>query len=250
MEFEKEVLLTIGDWLDKNGEAIYGTITSPLFEQSWGTVTAKPGKQFLFLTDPPETDEVVIEGLRTKPTKIYLLSDSSQSLSANQSEDVYSIDISELPETDMIHVLVIEYNGELEYQPSHTISLSDENIYQLTSENAIDYHSLSGKDYYSTEPTVVEKEWFIQSPEKEDFSVVLHYPTDQIGKVLETTINGSSIEFTLDDQKEPESSGNFVKEVGNIDLLPNDLNKIELRLADQSNPHKDMDTEGLVIELH
>ncbi|MDZ7718607.1 MAG: alpha-L-fucosidase [Balneolaceae bacterium] len=249
VEFEKEVLLTIGDWLDKNGEAIYGTTTSPLFEQSWGTVTAKPGRQFLFITDPPESDQITIEGLRSEPTQTYLLSDPSQSLTAIQTGEEYIIDISGLPETDMVNVVVIEYDGELEYVPSNTIALSDDNSYRLTSKNAIDYHSLSGEDYYTTEPTVVEKEWFILNPEKEEFSVLLHYPSDQIGKVLQTIINGNSIEITLDDQTETDSNGNFVKEFGTVELLQNDLNKIELRLAGQSNPHINLDVEGLVIKL-
>ncbi|NBC67221.1 MAG: hypothetical protein GVY07_16390 [Bacteroidetes bacterium] len=249
VEFEKEVLLTIGDWLDKNGEAIYATTTSPLFEQSWGTVTSKPGKQFILLTDPPENNEITVDGLRSEPTQVYFLANPSQKLAVNQTGETYSIDISELPVTEMIHVVVIEYNGELEYVPSNTISLSDENSYRLTSENSIDYHSLSGADYYSTEPSIVEKEWFILNPEKEQFQLRLHYPSHQKGKVLQAMINGNPIELTLDDQTESGSSGNFVKEAGNVDLLPNALNKIEIQHADQSNPHKDLDIEGLVIEL-
>ncbi|MDR9366768.1 MAG: alpha-L-fucosidase, partial [Balneolaceae bacterium] len=249
VEFEKEVLLSIGDWLDKNGEAIYGTTTSPLFEQSWGTVTSKPGQQFLFLTDPPENGQITIEGLRSEPTRTYLLSEPSRSLTVNQNGEEYSIDISALPETDMVNVVLIEYDGELEYVPATTISLSADNNYQLTAENAIDYHSLSGEDYYTTEPTVVEREWFILNPEKEEFLLRLQYPSDITVKKLEATINGNPTEISLDDRIEPEPSGNFVKEVGTVYLLANDLNKIKLRLADQSNPHKDLDVEGLVIEL-
>ncbi|MDR9410055.1 MAG: alpha-L-fucosidase [Balneolaceae bacterium] len=249
VEFEKEVLLSIGDWLDKNGEAIYGTTTSPLFEQSWGTVTSKPGQQFLFLTDPPENGQITIEGLRSEPPRTYILSEPSRSLSVNQNGEEYSIDISALPETDMVNVVLIEYDGELEYVPATTISLSADNNYQLTAENAIDYHSLSGEDYYTTEPTVVAREWFILNPEKEEFLLRLQYPSDITVKKLEATINGNPTEISLDDRIEPEPSGNFVKEVGTVYLLANDLNKIKLRLADQSNPHKDLDVEGLVIEL-
>lgn len=250
VEFEKEVLLTIGEWLEKNGEAIYGSTTSPLFEQSWGTVTSKPGQQFLILTDPPENSRITIEGLRSEPTQTYLLSDPSRSISVTQTGEEYSIDISGLPETDMVNVVVIEYDGELDYVPATTISLSDDNSYKLTSENAIDYHSLSGEDYYSTEPSIVEKEWFILNPEKKEFLLQIQYPSNITGKVLQATINGNPTEFSLDDQSQSESAGNFIKEVGIVDLLLNDLNEIKLRLADQSNPHKDLDVEGLIIKLY
>jgi len=250
VEFEKEVLLTIGNWLDNNGEAIYGTNTSPLFEQSWGTVTAKPDKQFLFITDPPESGQITVEGLRSEPTQTYLLSDPSQSLTASQTGEEYSIDITGLSESDMVNVIALEYKGDLEYVPSNIISLSDDNSYRLTTSNAIDYHSLSGEDYYTTQPTVVEKEWFILNPEKEEFLLRVQYPSDTTGKKLEATINGNPAEFSLYDQTESDSSGNYVKEIGSVELVPNDLNKIELRLADQSNPHKDLDIQGLIIELH
>lgn len=249
VEFEKEVLLIIGDWLDQNGEAIYGTATSPLFEQSWGTVTSKPGRQFLFLTNPPETGQIEIKGLRTQPTKAYLLSAPSQSIAVNHNGDEYSIDISGLPTTDFVDVIVLEYDDNLEYVPSNTLNLSDDRSYRLTSENAIDYHSLSGKDYYTTEPTVVEKEWFILNPVEDSYQLIVHYPQNQMRKQLELVINGEPIHLSLDDQAEMNSDGKFEKQISEIILASNELNKIELKLADQSNPHKDLDLEDVVIKL-
>lgn len=250
VEFEKEVLRTIGDWLDKNGEAIYGTTTSPLFEQSWGTVTAKPGKQFLFLTSPPENGQIQIKGLRTQPTEAYLLSDPSQSIAVNQNGDEFNIDISGLPESDLVNVLAIKYEGDLEYLPSNTIALSEDGSYQLTSENAIDYHSLSGEDYYSTEPTVVEKEWFILNPGKDSYQPIVRYPQNQMGKELELLFNGEPIHLSLDDQAKMTSDREYEKQIREVGLLPDQLNKIELRLYDQSNPHKDLDGKELIIELY
>ncbi|WP_234573256.1 alpha-L-fucosidase [Rhodohalobacter sp. 614A] len=249
VEFEKEVLLLIGGWLNKNGEAIYGTTTSPLFEQSWGTVTAKPGKQFLFLTNPPENGRIEIEGLRTQPAEATLLADPSQSIRVNQDGDKYSIDITELPETDLVNVIVIEYEGELKFIPSNTIEASDGGSYPLTSENATDYHSLSGKDYYSTKPTVVKKQWFILNPGKESYQLIVQYPQNQTGKELELLINGEPVNLSFDDQAEMISDRKYEKKIIEINLLPDELNKIELRLSDPSNPHKALAVEDVELVL-
>lgn len=249
VEFEKEVLLTIGKWLDKNGEAIYGTTTSPLFEQSWGMVTEKTGKQFLFLLDAPENGTITIEGLQTRPSNAYLLADPSQTYPVNQNRGTFSIDISELSESDLVHVIAIEYEGELDYMPSMTVSSTDDGSYRLTPGNAIEFHSLSGEEYYSTQPTVVEKEWYILNPGKESYQLMVQFPHNQMGKELELVINGEPINFTLDDQIEINSEVELEKQISNVSLIPNELNKIELRLLDQSNPHKALEVEGVELVL-
>ena len=49
----QERLLQIGDWLGKNGAAIYGSSASPLWPRKfeWGVVTAKGDTLFLHLFD-------------------------------------------------------------------------------------------------------------------------------------------------------------------------------------------------------
>jgi len=66
-------LREIGAWMKTNGEAIYGTTTSPLKKPTWGRYTQKPGKLYLHVFDWPEDGKLVVTGLANKPRKAVLL---------------------------------------------------------------------------------------------------------------------------------------------------------------------------------
>ena len=46
-----ERLRGIGQWLDRNGESIYGTHGGPIAPSSWGATTQRPGKIYVHVMD-------------------------------------------------------------------------------------------------------------------------------------------------------------------------------------------------------
>jgi len=84
----QERLLQIGEWLGRNGEAIYGAKASPFLpaEFDWGTCTRKPGKLFLHLHDAART-EIVLPALANEIAGAYVLGDAARSPLAVRSDD-------------------------------------------------------------------------------------------------------------------------------------------------------------------
>ena len=67
-------LLAMGDWLKRNGEAIYGTTPGPLQGLKGLRSTAKPGTVYLHVFDWPEQGEIEIPKLDDKINRVHLLS--------------------------------------------------------------------------------------------------------------------------------------------------------------------------------
>jgi len=69
-----ERLKEMGDWMNENGVAIYGTTRSPLpAPPSWGRVTQKGETLYLHVFDWPANGKIVVPGLKNKIVKAYLL---------------------------------------------------------------------------------------------------------------------------------------------------------------------------------
>jgi alpha-L-fucosidase len=50
----------VGDWLQLNGESIYGTRGNVIPTQDWGTVTAKEKKLFIHILKAPSQDFILL----------------------------------------------------------------------------------------------------------------------------------------------------------------------------------------------
>lgn len=247
--FERKVLSIIGTWFQRNREAIYGTSPSPLPGQEWGVITSKPGKLFLFIQKAPEDGKIIIRGLRSKPLSAYLLPGKSKPLIVSYIDGEPALDISNMVSEGLIKVIAIEYKGQLEYVPPKTVARSEGGSYELTSSNAIKYHSYSGQDYYTTRPTVIKMEWVISDAEEGRYNMILRYSPGNTRKKLRITINGKQNEVMPDINPGAAPGTGPIPRLSSIALAQGKLNTIQISLADQTDPHKDMEAEGLVIRL-
>ncbi len=68
-----ERLAAMGQWMERNGESIYGTTASPFEKLPWGRCTAKPGKLYLHVFDWPKNGELKVPIPRNDVQKAYLL---------------------------------------------------------------------------------------------------------------------------------------------------------------------------------
>ncbi|MDA0375598.1 MAG: alpha-L-fucosidase, partial [Planctomycetota bacterium] len=68
-------LFAIGRWLERNGEAIYGTTASPFRKTPWGAATTKGDQLFLHVYDWAEDKTLFVPGLQNQIRSARLLHD-------------------------------------------------------------------------------------------------------------------------------------------------------------------------------
>jgi alpha-L-fucosidase len=120
-----ERLRDIGSWMKLNGEAIYGTQSSPFRALEWGRCTQKPvtggSRLYLHVFDWPEDGRLVVPGIYNSPRQAYLLSDPEKTrLAVARSEDAILITLpAEAPDpVDTVVVLDIEGRPDISDPPS------------------------------------------------------------------------------------------------------------------------------------
>ena len=198
VEYERDVLLKIGSWLQKNGEAIYNTKPDPFhvaFE--WGSVTCTDSKIFLHVMQNPTGNRIQLPGLEGKIDKAYLLGEDAV-YKTNEANGYVNI---QLPESfdagKEFKVIVLEFKQGFTVPPANIVNVTDEKIV-LNNDNSFKYFSNSGIDY-NTRYTSTVKELFTLLPRK-NISVTpkLFYTDEEKGKTIELGLSNSPQVITLE----------------------------------------------------
>ncbi len=114
---------SIGEWMSKNGESIYGTNHSSLPMQSWGFSTRKDNRLYLHVFDWPVDNKLVVGGLKSNCKSARIISGKpTGNLKINR---INPLDICiQLPavKPDRINVIVLETEGDIETDSVRVIS--------------------------------------------------------------------------------------------------------------------------------
>jgi alpha-L-fucosidase len=104
-------LREMGDWLKLNGEAIYGTQSSPFPFLSWGRATRKGQTLFLHVFDWPKDGKLVVP-FSNKITKAYLLADTKTNLKVTKGKENSIIQLPSYAPDKIASVVAVEFEGE------------------------------------------------------------------------------------------------------------------------------------------
>jgi len=114
-----ERLTEMGEWLQRNGESVYGTHAGPLQGIAWCRSTARPGKVYLHVYDWPADGALRLPPLAHGDIRAaYLLSDASRAKLPFGIEDHQLVIRGPQQAPDALDtVVVLELPGEIDLEP-------------------------------------------------------------------------------------------------------------------------------------
>ena len=96
----------MGEWLNKNGETIYGTRGGPIPQKSWGVTTQKDNKVYVHILNP-ESSNLLLPDFGKEIKNITLFSDGTK-LKYKKDEFGIALQIPDEKTNDLDTILVIE----------------------------------------------------------------------------------------------------------------------------------------------
>lgn len=195
VDFEKEVLLLNGQWLQRNGEAIYGAQANPFDTTfAWGEVTTKPGKLYLHLLQAPANGAITLPGLTGKVSQVTLLEDHKKlpcKISVKNGATLIQLPAGFQVPGKTVKVLALTCKDGVNIIPQDLLA----NPAVLDRHNATPQYSFSGIDYDSYYRSQVGSRWAFTSSKPVNLRLV--YSAAEQGKNLQLTLNGKPQEVTL-----------------------------------------------------
>ena len=209
VEFEQNVLLNIGNWLTRNGEAIYGTSADPFhvpFE--WGAITSRENKLYLHVLSQPKNGNIVLPGLDGKISKATVLAEGTPCAFHKDGKGVtVQLPATVNPEKE-IKILEISFDGGYTVPPINIIPYAKNLI--LDQHNAFKYYSNSGIDYNSRYQSTIQEEWTILASENSKRTPALYYTDEEKGRAIALNLNGQTSIITFEGDAEVKLKNNIV----------------------------------------
>ena len=190
VEFEKNVLRLIGQWVEANSEAIYGTTANPFHEVfAWGDITAKDNALYLFVEDAPSSGEILLSGFQGKVNEIKVLS-NHQLCNYTETKEGLKIQLQTLNSND-ISVLKVSFQDSFSVNPLNVVRSG-----LLTQHNAVHTYGHSSQDYYGGYKSLIGYNWTFSSNKKR-VTPTIYFSENEKDKLVTISIDDKEQEVLL-----------------------------------------------------
>jgi alpha-L-fucosidase len=197
--FEQDVLLKIGKWLEKNGEAIYDTKADPFHVVfDWGAVTSRTGKLYLHVLTAPRDGLILLPGLEGRIRSVKLLADDTPCTFQKTAEGVsVRLPAAVNPEQEF-KVIEMAFEGDYRVPPLNIIPYGKKQA--LNAHNAFKHFSQSGIDYGSCYQSVTREEWTLLPGQTGRYTPTLYYTEQEKGRPIDLQLNGQQLRVAMNGQ--------------------------------------------------
>jgi len=107
-------LRELGEWMDANGEAVYGSHRNPLgYEPEWGRVTVKDQRLYLYVFDWPDDEETLPLRLSNRVESAWIL-EGQREVNVSMTPGGVSLTLPAEPPHPICSVIAVEFLGDIE----------------------------------------------------------------------------------------------------------------------------------------
>ena len=191
VEFEKEVLLGIGDWIDKNNEAIYGTFASPFHSSfEWVDITTKNNTLYAFVNSDIKSSNVELTGFKGKVQDLQLLS-TGNSHSFEQKKNQLEFDVKV---NEYLPVYKTSFAEEFSIDPKLVVSKRTLNF-----NNGLPLFGHSSLNYYAGYKSLIGYDWVVKLPKlpKRNITPSIFFTESEIGRRVKLQIDNLNNDIVL-----------------------------------------------------
>lgn len=219
-----ERLRDIGDWLEVNGEAIYGTAASPFPRLDWGRCTRKGNTLYLHVFDRPANGTLLLPGLRNKVLRARVLEFSASALDHQQTENGVTVQLPANQVVPPVTVIALDVEGELVVETPPVMPDANGRLELRAVDAVIDGHSAryesgEGKDnigYWTNASDAVEWTFTTKKAQRYALTITLACPMESAGSRYRVRIGDVSATGVV------QSTGSWTdfatRGLGNIEL--------------------------------
>lgn len=193
--YEAQVLTGIGKWLEKNGEAIYGTQANPFPEfYPWGEVTVKGNTVYLILSGE-QTSNIELPVLSGKIEAARVVGETVTKINFRNRRQSVSLSIPQsLNYGNEIRVVAVDFSSDFLPSPAEIL---DSRLTWLGYGNSTKHFSYACIDYYNNHRSVVKQSWNFIAPRGETTPEIF-FTEGENDKKIELTWNGETEIIKLD----------------------------------------------------
>lgn len=196
VQYERDVLEGIAQWMKVNGESIYSTHPTPFVKLPWGECTISDNKLYFHVFEWPTNGKLFVPGLQSKVNVAYPLNNRTSSIPFVVRNGGYEFDVSRVTPDPNLTIFAVDFDGKLDVVDP--IVESDENgNYTLLGKEA-QSHGKYGRESYRSILKDYYRTWDVDVKTTGTYKVTLFYKMKVDQKDFTLGVEGTTpLRFTL-----------------------------------------------------